>query len=66
MYNSVISEIFKLTYFYNNNRMGGSLSTQRIVSNVTEFVTGQKRKLCDVDDDDINKVIDIAMHTPKR
>lgn len=46
--------------------MGGSLSTNRIVSNVTEFVTGQKRKLCDVDDDDVSKVIDIAMHTPKR
>lgn len=46
--------------------MGASLTTNRIVSNVTEFVTGQKRKLCDVEDDDVNKVIDIAMHTPKR
>lgn len=46
--------------------MGGSLTTHRLVSNVAEFVTGQKRKLCDADDEGVNKVIDIALHTPKR
>lgn len=45
--------------------MGASLTTQKLVMNVTDFVTGQKRKICDSDDEE-SKVIDIAMHTPKR
>lgn len=45
--------------------MGASLTTQKFVSNVTDFVTGHKRKLCDSDDEE-SKVIDLAMHTPKR
>ncbi|KAJ8979577.1 hypothetical protein NQ317_019152 [Molorchus minor] len=46
--------------------MGAKFSTQSIVSNVTGYMTGKKRKLCDTDDEEINKVIDIALHTPKR
>lgn len=46
--------------------MGISLSTQNFVDNVAAFVTGKKRKRCDNEDDDVNKIIDIALHTPKR
>lgn len=46
--------------------MGGSLSTQGLIDNVTNFVTGRKRKHSESDDDDFNKVIEIALHTPKK
>lgn len=47
--------------------MGVSLSTQNIVNNVAAFVTGKKRKRCEnEDEEDVNKIIDIALHTPKR
>lgn len=46
--------------------MGVNLSTQNLVSNVKAFVTGKKRKRSDNDEDDVNKIIDIALHTPKR
>ncbi|XP_072382553.1 protein germ cell-less isoform X1 [Diabrotica undecimpunctata] len=46
--------------------MGLNFSTHKFVSNVTGYVTGRKRKLCDSEDEEINKVIDIALHTPKR
>ncbi|XP_057671514.1 protein germ cell-less [Diorhabda carinulata] len=46
--------------------MGLKFSTQYLVSSVTGYVTGRKRKYCDSDDEEVNKVIDIALHTPKR
>ncbi|CAH1155286.1 unnamed protein product [Phaedon cochleariae] len=46
--------------------MGGKISTQNIVSNVTGYVTGRKRKYCESEDEQVNKIIDIALHTPKR
>lgn len=47
--------------------MGVRLSSQNFVENVTEFVTGRKRKRCENEKEtDINKIIDIALHTPKR
>lgn len=46
--------------------MGVSLSTQNIVNNVAAFVTGKKRKRENDDEEDVNKIIDIALHTPKR
>lgn len=46
--------------------MGVSLSTQTFVNNVASFVTGKKRKRCENEDEDVNKIIDIALHTPKR
>lgn len=52
--------------------MGGLLSSslvnsKHIVSNVTQFVIGQKRKRVEIEsDEEINKVIDLALHTPKR
>lgn len=39
----------------------------QILDNVKQFVTGQKRKREESDsEEEMNKVIDIAMHTPKR
>lgn len=47
--------------------MGVNLSTQNFVNNITDFVTGKKRKRCENEDEaDVNKIIDIALHTPKR
>ncbi|GJQ76881.1 gcl [Trypoxylus dichotomus] len=51
--------------------MGSAISTNalpyRIVCNVSNFVRGTKRKLSDRDaQEDVEKVIEIAMHTPKR
>lgn len=46
--------------------MGGNLSTQGLIDNVANFVTGRKRKHSESDDDDLNKVIEIALHTPKK
>ncbi|CAG9864340.1 unnamed protein product [Phyllotreta striolata] len=46
--------------------MGIKISTTNFVNNVAGFVTGKKRKHSDSDDEEINKVIDIALHTPKR
>lgn len=51
--------------------MGSSISINsfpyRIVTNVSDFVRGTKRKLSDRDiQEDVEKVIEIAMHTPKR
>lgn len=46
--------------------MGGRISTQNIVDNVTNFVTGRKRKHSESEDEEVNKVIEIALHTPKR
>lgn len=45
--------------------MGASLTAQKFVCNVTDFVTGQKRKYTDSDDEE-SKIIEIAMHTPKK
>ncbi|KAJ8954095.1 hypothetical protein NQ318_004400 [Aromia moschata] len=45
--------------------MGIKFSTQNIVSNVTGYVTGKKRKHCESEEEEVNKVIDIALHTPK-
>lgn len=46
--------------------MGVNFSTQNIVDNVTSFVTGRKRKYSETEDDEVNKVIEIALHTPKK
>ncbi|KAK9718082.1 BTB/POZ domain [Popillia japonica] len=51
--------------------MGSAISTNlfpySIVTNVSDFVRGTKRKLSERDgQDDLEKVIEIAMHTPKR
>lgn len=46
--------------------MGGILSTQNIVDNVTSLVTGRKRKYSESEDEEVNKVIEIALHTPKK
>lgn len=51
--------------------MGGSVSMytypKQIVDNVRHFVIGQKRKRDETDtEEEINKVIDLALHTPKR
>lgn len=48
--------------------MGATFSTQtqNIVNNVTGYVTGKKRKHSESDEEEVNKVIDIALHTPKR
>lgn len=48
--------------------MGATFSTQtqNIVDNVTGYVTGKKRKHGESDEEEVNKVIDIALHTPKR
>lgn len=46
--------------------MGVNLSTQNFVDNITAYVTGKKRKRSENEDDDINKIIDIALHTPKK
>lgn len=47
--------------------MGVNLSTQNFVNNITALVTGKKRKHCENEDEaDVNKIIDIALHTPKR
>lgn len=46
------------------NKMGVKFSTQHFVSNVTDYIIGRKRKR--EDDEEISKIIDIALHTPKR
>ncbi|XP_022920674.1 protein germ cell-less [Onthophagus taurus] len=52
--------------------MGLSISSSystpyQIISKVSEFVRGTKRKLSERDtEDNMDKIIDIAMHTPKR
>ncbi|CAH1372628.1 hypothetical protein MTP99_014104 [Tenebrio molitor] len=46
--------------------MGLIYSRGSIVDNVTSYISGRKRKHSDSEDDEINKVIDIALHTPKR
>ncbi|CAH0547623.1 unnamed protein product [Brassicogethes aeneus] len=46
--------------------MGLSFSAENLVKNVASYVTGKKRKHCDSEDDEVNKIIDIALHTPKR
>ncbi|XP_066250240.1 protein germ cell-less [Euwallacea similis] len=46
--------------------MGGTFSTQKVIDNVTNFVTGRKRKHSETEDDELNKVIDLALHTPKK
>ncbi|KAG5887937.1 hypothetical protein JTB14_003032 [Gonioctena quinquepunctata] len=46
--------------------MGAKFSTQSLVDNVTGYVTGKKRKHSESEEEQINKVIDIALHTPKR
>ncbi|KAJ8924933.1 hypothetical protein NQ315_001096 [Exocentrus adspersus] len=44
-----------------------STQTQSLVNNVTNYVTSKKRKYCDYcESDEVSKVIDIALHTPKR
>ncbi|XP_050301262.1 protein germ cell-less isoform X2 [Anthonomus grandis grandis] len=45
--------------------MGGTFSTLGVVENVKSFVTGRKRKLSETDDE-TSKVIEIALHTPKK
>lgn len=44
--------------------MGATFSTQKLVSNVADYIGGKKRKR--EDDEEMNKIIDIALHTPKR
>lgn len=44
--------------------MGITHSAQYIFDNITAYVSGRKRK--HQDEDDVNKIIDIALHTPKR
>lgn len=46
--------------------MGIRFSTENIMKNVSEYVIGKKRKHCDSEDEEVNKIIDIALHTPKR
>ncbi|EFA01245.1 protein germ cell-less [Tribolium castaneum] len=46
--------------------MGLIYSSSSIVDNVTNYISGRKRKYSDSEDDEVNKVIDIALHTPKR
>lgn len=46
--------------------MGLIYSNNSIVDNVTRYISGRKRKYSDSEDDEVNKVIDIALHTPKR
>lgn len=46
--------------------MGAKISTQNFVDNFTNLVTGRKRKHSESEDDEVNKVIDIALHTPKK
>ncbi|XP_044765798.1 protein germ cell-less-like [Coccinella septempunctata] len=46
--------------------MGVGFSANKIVSSVTEYVSGVKRKREHNEDEEIQKVIDIALHTPKR
>lgn len=51
--------------------MGGTYSTFRnakhLLNNIKYVVVGQKRKREESDtEDEMNKVIDLAMHTPKR
>lgn len=46
--------------------MGVGFSATKIVSSVTEYVSGVKRKRDLNEDEEIQKVIDIALHTPKR
>ncbi|CAG9770666.1 unnamed protein product [Ceutorhynchus assimilis] len=43
--------------------MGVRFSTQNILDNVTNFVSGRKRKHEETEE---NKVIEVALHTPKR
>lgn len=44
--------------------MGAKFSTQNLVCNVTDYIVGKKRKR--EEDEEMNKIIDIALHTPKR
>lgn len=46
--------------------MGISYSTNSFVNNVASYISGRKRKHSETEEDEINKVIDIALHTPKR
>lgn len=46
--------------------MGIIYSSRTMVNNMTNYISGRKRKYSYSDDDEINKVIDIALHTPKR
>ncbi|KAL1517798.1 hypothetical protein ABEB36_001522 [Hypothenemus hampei] len=46
--------------------MGLGFSTENIVENVTNFVTGRKRKRTDSDDEEMNKCIEIALRPPKK
>ncbi|XP_060535795.1 protein germ cell-less [Cylas formicarius] len=46
--------------------MGGMVSTQSIVDNLTGYVTGRKRKHSESEEDEESKVIEIALHTPKK
>lgn len=46
--------------------MGAQFSTKNIVENVRGYVTGRKRKHSESDDEEVNKVIDIVLHTPKK
>lgn len=40
---------------------------KRLLSNVSDFVRGTKRKLnIRESDDDVNNIIDVAIHSPKR
>lgn len=45
--------------------MGVNFS-QNVVNSVKHYVTGKKRKYCESDDEEVNKIIDIVLHTPKK
>ncbi|KAK9877195.1 hypothetical protein WA026_016943 [Henosepilachna vigintioctopunctata] len=46
--------------------MGVIFSTNKLVSSVSGYIIGKKRKHEDCEDEEIKKIIDIALHTPKR
>ncbi|ENN73153.1 hypothetical protein HUJ04_008941 [Dendroctonus ponderosae] len=46
--------------------MGSNFSSQAILNTMTNFVSGTKRKRLESEEDELNKVIDIVLHTPKK
>lgn len=46
--------------------MGANLSTQNLIDNIGAYITGKKRKRCENEDEDVNQIIEIALHTPKK